>query len=69
MPKSKVLLNEMKMDFNFNTWLAIQEWMKIRLNYLSLKEEDLLLMQIDGFRQYLYKHYDLYLIHSRSSGT
>lgn len=43
--------------------------MDLLLNYLSLKEEDLLLMQIDGFRQYLYKHYDLYLIHSRSSGT
>ena len=35
MPKSKVLLNEMKMDFNFNTWLAIQEWMKIRIRRIK----------------------------------
>lgn len=35
MPKSKVLLNEMRMDFNFNTWLAIQEWMKIRIRRIK----------------------------------
>ena len=34
MPKSKVLLNEMKMDFNFNR-LAIQEWMKIRIRRIK----------------------------------
>ena len=52
MPKSKVLLNEMRMDFNFNTWLAIQEWMKIRIRRVKdflpeFNEEELWRVQED----------------------
>ena len=52
MPKSKVLLNEMRMDFNFNTWLAIQEWMKIRIRRIKdffpeFDEEELWRVQED----------------------
>ena len=52
MPKSKVLLNEMRMDFNFNTWLAIQEWMKIRIRRIKdflpeFNEEELWRVQED----------------------
>lgn len=52
MPKNKVLLNEMRMDFNFNTWLAIQEWMKIRIRRIKdflpeFDEEELWRVQED----------------------